>query len=565
MFPTLQHALWQLTALALVADLAGWPQGLAWAIALTALHTLASGVLQRSATNLAMQVRVLYLAMLLVGMLPAMRWMHVVQCAGLVVRLVWDYCLAARLLTLLPWNRDVPLTRALAWWVFTAPPAPGAINARLPRPARATPPRGGRAERSVATTRPAELAPPPASRRAWLMVVASAVLVAMGFGAINNISVFLLPLGMEYHWPRADLSLAYSIATLGTGLGGVVLGAVADRWPIRRIVMCGALAPGIAFLLLSRLDSTRELYAYHALIGLLGLGALMAPLNSVAAQWMPARPGLAIGVVSAGGALGQGAMPFLGRHLVLEYGWRPAYLMLGVLSLAVMVPLAALLRNAPPAAAGAAPAAAPGGRGASASPTWRLAWLCVAVLLCCSCMATPIVHVAALGADLGLGGRESAGLLAVMMFSGMAGRLAFGRVADRFGSLQSYIAASAGQTALAVLFPVMPTQGALYALSAAFGLVFSGAMTSFILCAREYSPPHRTGLSIGVVMLFAWIGMALGAWQGGLFFDLCGSYGPSFANASLTGVANLLVLGLLYIVTVHRPRRSERALIAGAT
>ena len=401
--------------------------------------------------------------------------------------------------------------------------------------------------------------PDPDPRMAWPMVAACAVMVAMGFGAINNIAVFLMPLGIEFHWPRADLSLAYAIATLGTGIGGIAMGHFADRMPIRRVVLCGALAPGIAFLLLSTLHSTRELYLYHALLGLLGLGAIMAPLNSLAALWMPRRPGLAIGVVSAGGAFGQGVMPFLARHLVLMFDWRAAYLTLGVLSLAVMVPLALWIRNPPRPMTGAVPAAAQPGRRCGASPSWLLGWLCVAVLFCCVCMATPIVHVAALGSDLGLGGRESAGLLATMMVCGMAGRLAFGRLADRVGNLQSYIVASAGQTALAVLFPLMQTRAELYLLSAAFGLVFSGAMTAFILCAREYSPPQRTGLSIGIVMFFAWFGMAVGGWQGGLFFDLCGSYGPSFANASLGGVANLLVLGLLYVVTVQRPRRMVHA------
>jgi MFS family permease len=397
-------------------------------------------------------------------------------------------------------------------------------------------------------------------RVAWLMVTACAVMVAMGFGAINNIAVFLMPLGIDFHWPRADLSLAYSIATLGTGLGGIAMGHVADRMPIRRVVLCGALAPGIAFLLLATLNSTAELYLYHALLGVLGLGAIMAPLNSLAALWMPRRPGLAIGVVSAGGAFGQGVMPFLARHLVLVYDWRSAYVMLGVLSLVIMVPLALWIRNPPRVMAAPGPAAMPLSRRSTAAPSWLLAWLCVAVLFCCVCMATPIVHVAALGSDLGLGGRESAGLLAVMMVCGMAGRLAFGRLADRVGNLQSYIVASGGQTALAVLFPLMQTRAELYLLSAAFGLVFSGAMTAFILCAREYSPPHRTGLSIGIVMFFGWFGMALGGWQGGLFYDLCGSYGPSFANASLGGVANLLVLGLLYLVTVHRPRRAAHAI-----
>jgi MFS family permease len=187
-----------------------------------------------------------------------------------------------------------------------------------------------------------------------------------------------------------------------------------------------------------------------------------------------------------------------------------------------------------------------------------LALLSVAAALCCICMATPMVHVVALGSDLGLAGRDAAGLLAVMMICGLVGRIAFGPIADRYGSLQAYIAASLGQTLLAFLFPYAATRVELYALSALFGLVFSGAMTSFIMCAREYAPAGRTGLAIGAVMFFGWIGMAIGGWQGGLFYDLCGDYVTSFANASLGGVANLLILALLYRYTVSRALAAPR-------
>jgi hypothetical protein len=63
-------------------------------------------------------------------------------------------------------------------------------------------------------------------------------------------------------------------------------------------------------------------------------------------------------------------------------------------------------------------------------------------------------------------------------------------------------------------------------------------------------------------MLAGWIGMALGAWQGGLFYDLCGDYFVSFSNASFAGVVNLLLLGLLYLYTVKGriAPRSETAL-----
>ncbi|HEX6692554.1 MAG TPA: MFS transporter [Burkholderiales bacterium] len=385
-------------------------------------------------------------------------------------------------------------------------------------------------------------------RYAWVMVGVCTAMVAMAFGAIGTVAVFLEPLAAEFGWPRADVSAAYSVAGVATGLGGIAMGHFADRMPVRRVALLGALVPGITFVFLSALQTTRELYVLYALMGLAGIGAIMAPLNSLASQWLARNPGLAIGVVSAGGAMGQGLVPYFARYVIVTEGWRQAYLTLGLLFIGVMVPLALLLRDAPRAA----PVAATGNSNGK-SRVQLLALLSVAAALCCICMATPLVHVVTLGSDRGLAGRDAAGLLAVLMVSGMVGRVVFGRLADRAGSLQTYIASSAGQTGLAFLFPYAASGAQLYVLSALFGLAFSGAMTSFLTCAREYAPAGRTGLSIGVVMFFAWVGMALGAWQGGLFYDLCGDYYSSFANASVAGVVNLLILALLWLYTLERP------------
>jgi MFS family permease len=382
---------------------------------------------------------------------------------------------------------------------------------------------------------------------AVLMVAVCTAMVAMAFGAIGTVAVFLQPIAAEFAWPRADVAAAYSVATVATGLGGIAMGHFADRLPVRRVALFGALVPGIAFLLLSGLESTPALYVLHAVMGLVGIGAIMAPLNRLASLWLARNPGLAIGIVSAGGAAGQGLVPYFARYLIVTEGWRQAYWILGLLLIAVMVPLALLLRDAPVAGN------APPGAGGGPSAVRLLALLSLAALLCCVCMGTPLVHVVTLGSDGGLGGREAAGLLAVMMVAGMAGRVGFGRLSDRYGSLQTYIAASAGQTALAFLFPYAASGAQLYVLSALFGLVFSGAMTSFLSCAREYAPAGKTGLSLGVVMFFAWTGMALGAWQGGLFYDICGDYFVSFANASAAGVANLLVLALLLLYVMRAP------------
>jgi len=387
---------------------------------------------------------------------------------------------------------------------------------------------------------------------AWVIVAACAVMTGMAFGAIVNIAVFLKPLAAEFGWPRAEIAAAYSVATMSTGLGGIVMGHFSDRLPVRRVVLFGSLVPCAAFFLLSGLNTPAELYAYHALMGLLGFGAILVPLTNVTTFWFARNRGLAIGITSAGGALGQGLMPFIARDLILWQGWRHAYQSMGLIYLAVLIPLALLIRNPPRRSGWAAAAGGADEPNPYAIPRpWLIALLCLAVVFCCACMATPIVHVVALGSDFGLGPRESAGLLTVMMVFGVAGRLVTGRVADRIGNLRAYVIVSLAQTVLALWFPHVHTLAGLYALAALFGLGYAGVMTALILCAREFSPPRNTGLSLGLVTFFAWVGMALGAWQGGLFFDLDGNYVQAFLNSSIAGVVNLLILGLMYLYTVR--------------
>src|SRR5262249_57422411 len=94
---------------------------------------------------------------------------------------------------------------------------------------------------------------------AWLMVAVCTAMVAMAFGAIGTVAVFLEPLAADFGWPRADVAAAYSLATIATGLGGIAMGHFADRMPVRRVALLGAVVPGFAFVLLSTIQTTREL------------------------------------------------------------------------------------------------------------------------------------------------------------------------------------------------------------------------------------------------------------------------------------------------------------------
>ena len=107
--------------------------GLTVAIALTILQGIHLGLRARSLVALPVQVRAVYLGVLLLGSWPPLRALHWLQFAGTAVLLVFDYCVLARVLSLLPWNRRGPLTRARLRATFLSPPVRGSIAAALDR------------------------------------------------------------------------------------------------------------------------------------------------------------------------------------------------------------------------------------------------------------------------------------------------------------------------------------------------------------------------------------------------------------------------------------------------
>jgi MFS family permease len=162
-------------------------------------------------------------------------------------------------------------------------------------------------------------------------------------------------------------------------------------------------------------------------------------------------------------------------------------------------------------------------------------------------MAVPMIHVVALASDLGFGIERSASVLTVLMLTGALGRLVFGRIADRYGPLQSYILASLGQTAFVFWFVQAPTLASLYPIAVGFGLCFGGVMTGFLLTIRSLVPSRMAGTAMALASMFGWVGMGLGGYFGGVLFDWTGTYTAAFAGAAVAGTINVVILMSLFV------------------
>jgi MFS family permease len=386
------------------------------------------------------------------------------------------------------------------------------------------------------------------SRTAWAIAVAQLLLVMMANGAVYILWVGLKPIAVDFDWPRWVPSFAYSINMIGTGLGGIVMGRWLDRSGIGGPVLLGSLALVLGLLLSSRLESAWELYLYNGLlIGFLGNGAMFAPLLTNTTRWFERHRGLAVAVVASGQGLAGAVWPPVFRWVIDGAGWRQLYLWYGVASLVFMLPLAfAVRRRAPGVSAAALLSRLPGGKGIRGLPGELPHWiLCLGIFTCCVAMAVPLVHVVAHASDLGLGADLGATLLAVILALSFASRLGIGLVADRLGSRNALLVASALQGAGLAIFLVAEGTAGLFVAAVVFGSGFGGLIPSYAVVARELYPPEDTGWRIGAIFFAGSLGMAGGGWMAGYIFDHTGDYGLAFAASVAFNVVNLALLAFL--------------------
>lgn len=381
----------------------------------------------------------------------------------------------------------------------------------------------------------------------WVIVAVVTACLAFAFGTNVTVPVLVKPFEQDFGWNRAAISLAYTALTIGAAAGGLFWGSLSDKVGAKRIAFFGVVIMSGALMLLGRQDQLWAVYLLYFVIGGFGFACIFTPLLALVGLWFNRRKGLAFGIVTAGGAIGQGIAPIVLQMMISATNWRDAITYMGIGYLVVMIPLLLLLRPPPVLETSAAEV------GRSDTNQWGLShritipWLALAGIFCCICMAVPIVHLVPLGVGLGLSAETAVTLLATLMISGFFGRLFFGSLADRVGALYTYITASFMQTVMVFWFTQAQSLPVLYVLSVVFGFGFAGVMTSLLICAREAAPLRITGFATSVVATTGWIGMGIGSYQGGYFFDLTGDYTWSYGIAALSGMINLtIVMGLIW-------------------
>jgi MFS family permease len=398
------------------------------------------------------------------------------------------------------------------------------------------------------------MSPQPDSRYAVMRLAVTLLLMTVGASGMYVVAVVLPVVQADFGVARADASMPYTWLLVGFGLGGILMGKLADRYGVTVPILISAAGLGLGYGAAGLAGDIWLFSAAHGvLIGLLGSSATFAPLIADTALWFVRRRGIAVAVCASGNYLAGTVWPPIVQHFVGTVGWRDTYLGLAVFSAVVMLALAPLLRRRPPlpVPSGAVDAAA--GRPFGLSPTAATVLLCLAGLACCVAMSMPQVHIVAYCGDLGYGAARGAEMLSLMLGFGIVSRLVSGAICDRIGGLRTLLLGSALQGVALLLFLPFDSLASLYVISALFGLFQGGIVPSYAIIVREHFPPREAGARTGTVLMFTLLGMALGGWMSGKVFDLTGSYDAAFVNGIAWNALNLAIAGTLLLRVRRRP------------
>lgn len=377
----------------------------------------------------------------------------------------------------------------------------------------------------------------------YLIVLIGFATLAGASGASSAFSVFYRALLQEFDWSHAGGASVYSLNQLVLAASAPLMGGLLDRFGPRWLFPTAATLMGAAWMACGTLHTLGQFMLFYGVLSALGQTALSLAMVVVARWFRQTHRGRAIGLADIGTGCGHVLFVPGAAWLITTVGWRWAFVAIGAALLAVLVPLNMLHRPTPAVGAPALNAATLRG----ALRTRALWMLCLAHL--CMTITMTMVNVHLVTFLVGTGTLQILGastVFSALSLVSLGGRMFFGWLADQLkgeGAFTVALGCTITGYVMLLALGALGTLWPLYAFIVSYG--FAQGAGGIAIAAKTVEVFHgpRLGTIFMVVTLSGNLGAAFGAWIGGRFFDLTGSYALTFGTAIASG---LLAIGCMW-------------------
>jgi sugar phosphate permease len=391
----------------------------------------------------------------------------------------------------------------------------------------------------------------------WVVVAVAAIVVLITAGVRSAPGAFLLSMTAEPGWSTASVSFAAAAGFLVFGFAGPVSGSLMGRIGVKNVVLLSLAITGVALLATSL---TREIWQLTLLFGLLsglGTGLVASVLGpTVAARWFVKDRGLVVGIFGASTSAGQLVFFPLLTALAVAAGWRTGAIVLGLLSLALLLPALAWLKN-DPADVGARPRGATEGEIAHVKPPDRGVmrravrtsdfWFLAGTFFICGATSNGLVgqHFIPHAVDHGFTPIAASTALAVMGVFNFAGTIASGWLTDRLDPRKLLLVYYSFRGVSLFFLPFLHDTMTIGAFAVLFGLDYIATVPPTVALVADRFGRHNVGVVYGWVFASHMVGAAVAAWVAGIVRENVGDYAAAFVAAGwiaiVAGFAALMI------------------------
>ena len=374
---------------------------------------------------------------------------------------------------------------------------------------------------------------------------------------------FAEPLTAEFGWSRAQFFLSFSVLQLAGVVTAPIVGALGQRYGLKLIGIVGLIGHAVAYVILAQNNGSLAFFYFSfVLVAVLGAGSLPIVWTSAINNWFVKNRGTAIGITMAGTGLGAFILPPIVVGLTDSYGWRLAYMAIGLGSLAVSLPIIlAFFKEGTNSETSSERADADDNKTdwgltrAEAMKT-RQFWLLGGVLFfTVLAVGGMLSNFPLIMGEEGLTRQQIAPIAGAMGISVVIGRLTVGMLADRFwapaiGAIVFAIM-GLGVLTLAVSASVSPLLALLIAISIGFA---AGAELDLLvyLTGKYFGTRYFTEV-FGVVFVF----FSIGAGIAGPLYGAVSQSAGTYTNVLLATVGVLALSIVLFILLGRYPDEEQ--------
>jgi MFS family permease len=402
---------------------------------------------------------------------------------------------------------------------------------------------------------------------------------------INCIPLFQAHIVQDLNFSMGEFNLGVAICTVVAIFASLGFGAIVGKVSSRILGGFTVIVTAVVLVLFSFIQELWQFYTLCLIAGMIVVAGTRLLASVLAANWFTLRRGLAVSIALSGSGFGGVLLSPLTSMIIVNYGWRPAFLLLAAICLAAALPLAITVFHNRPSEKGLLPFGSDNqlqtvekkndkavrkvaDQAVTIAVGWRVLlrsigfWQLILGFVMMGVINGAVItnavsnmtSVTLNGTEIITGGHDTiwaGNVWAMYLAVVIVGKVALGAIYDRFGLKAGTVVGTVACliASIALCFPTTDWAPLLAALTFGFGTCM-GTVSPPVMVVKEYGKKDL-GVVTGIVTAFELFGAAIGAVVSGIFFDAYLTFLPAWLMTLAAGI----IMGVTLLGSIPAAQR----------